>query len=32
VVKRIVPRLPPPLTRPIVSYLDVVHNRAAVAI
>lgn len=32
VVKRIVPRLPPPLTRPIVPYLDVVHNRAAVEI
>jgi radical SAM family uncharacterized protein len=30
--KRIVPTLPPPLTRPIVPYLDTVHNRAAVEI
>ena len=30
--KRIVATLPPPLTRPIVPYLDTVHNRAAVEI
>ncbi len=32
VVKRFVPRLPPPLTSPIVPYLDIVHNRGAVEI
>jgi len=32
IVKRIVPRLPAPPTRPVVPYLDVVHNRAAVEI
>lgn len=32
VVKRFVPRLPPPLTRPIVPYLDIVHNRAGLEI
>jgi len=30
--KRIVPTLPPPLTRPVVPYLDTVHNRAAIEI
>ena len=30
--KRIVATLPPPLTRPIVPYLDTVHNRAVVEI
>lgn len=32
VVKRIVPRLPPPPTRFIVPYLDITHNRVAVEI
>ncbi len=32
VVKRIVPVLPPPVTRFIVPYIDVVHNRAAIEI
>jgi radical SAM family uncharacterized protein/radical SAM-linked protein len=32
IVKRIVPTLPPPLTRPVVPYLGVVHDRAAVEI
>jgi radical SAM family uncharacterized protein len=32
VTKRIVPRLPPPLTRPIVPYVDVTHNRVAIEI
>lgn len=32
VVRRIVPRLPPPITRFIVPFVDVVHNRAAVEI
>jgi radical SAM family uncharacterized protein len=32
VVKRIVPKLPPPLTRFIVPYIDTVHNRAAIEI
>ncbi|MGD8791048.1 MAG: TIGR03960 family B12-binding radical SAM protein [Anaerolineae bacterium] len=30
--KRIVPTLPPPVTRPVVPYVDTVHNRAAVEI
>lgn len=30
--KRIVPTLPPPLTRPLVPYIDTVHNRAAIEI
>jgi len=30
--KRIVSTLPPPLTRPVVPYLDTVHNRAVVEI
>jgi radical SAM family uncharacterized protein len=30
--KRIVAMLPPPLTRPVVPYLDTVHNRAAIEI
>jgi radical SAM family uncharacterized protein len=30
--KRIVTTLPPPLTRPVVPYLDTVHNRAVVEI
>jgi radical SAM family uncharacterized protein len=30
--KRIVATLPPPVTRPIVPYLDTVHNRAAIEI
>ena len=32
VLKRIVPTLPPPLTRMIVPYIDTVHNRLAVEI
>jgi len=32
VVKRIVPRLPPPLTRLIVPYVDVTHNRIPIEI
>jgi radical SAM-linked protein len=32
IVKRILPRLPTPVTQPIVPFLDVVHNRAAVEI
>ncbi len=32
VVKRIVPVLPPPVTRFIVPYIDIVHNRAAIEI
>ncbi len=32
IVKRIVPKLPPPLTRFIVPYIDTVHNRAPVEI
>jgi radical SAM family uncharacterized protein len=32
VLKRIVPRLPAPPTRPIVPYLDVTHNRFSVEI
>ena len=32
VVKRIAPKLPPPLTRFIVPYIDTVHNRAAIEI
>jgi radical SAM family uncharacterized protein len=32
VVKRIVPRLPPPPLRPVVPYLDTVHNRYAIEI
>ncbi len=32
VVKRVVTVLPPPLTRFIVPYIDVVHNRAAIEI
>jgi radical SAM family uncharacterized protein len=30
--KRIVATLPPPVTRPIVPYIDVVHNRGAIEI
>ncbi len=30
--KRIVAVLPPPLTRPIVPYIDTVHNRAAIEV
>ncbi len=30
--KRIVAQLPPPVTRPLVPYVDVVHNRAAIEI
>jgi radical SAM family uncharacterized protein len=30
--KRIVASLPPPVTRPVVPYLDTVHNRAAIEI
>jgi radical SAM family uncharacterized protein len=30
--KRIVPTLPPPVTDPIVPYIDTVHNRAAIEI
>jgi len=30
--KRIVATLPPPITRPVVPYLDTIHNRAAVEI
>ncbi len=32
VVKRIVPRLPPPPLRPVVPYLQTVHNRYAIEI
>ena len=32
VLKRIVPVLPPPVTRPVVPFVDVVFNRAAVEI
>ncbi|HKY83344.1 MAG TPA: TIGR03960 family B12-binding radical SAM protein [Anaerolineales bacterium] len=32
VIKRIVPQLPPPMTRFIVPYIDVTHNRVAVEI
>jgi radical SAM family uncharacterized protein len=32
VVKRIAPKLPPPLTRFIVPYIDTVHNRAPIEI
>jgi radical SAM family uncharacterized protein len=32
VVKRVVPVLPPPMTRFVVPYIDVVHNRAAIEI
>lgn len=32
IVKRIVPVLPPPVTRFIVPYIDTVHNRAAIEI
>lgn len=32
VIKRIVPKLPPPLTDFIVPYIDTVHNRAAIEI
>ncbi len=32
VLKRIVPLLPPPVTRFIVPYIDIVHNRGAVEI
>jgi radical SAM family uncharacterized protein len=32
VVKRIVPRLPPPPLRPVVPYLETVHNRYAIEI
>jgi radical SAM family uncharacterized protein len=30
--KRIVAELPPPVTRPVVPYLDTIHNRAAIEI
>lgn len=30
--KRVVPRLPPPPTRPVVPHIDIVHNRAMVEI
>ena len=30
--KRIVATLPPPITRPVVPYLDTIHNRAAIEI
>ena len=30
--KRIVPVLPPPVTRPLVPYIDTVHNRATIEI
>lgn len=30
--KRIVSALPPPVTRPVVPYLDTIHNRAAIEI
>ncbi|MGB7540245.1 MAG: TIGR03960 family B12-binding radical SAM protein [Anaerolineales bacterium] len=32
IVKRIVPRLPPPPLRPVVPYLETVHNRYAIEI
>jgi radical SAM family uncharacterized protein len=32
VVKRVVPMLPPPVTRFVVPYIDVVHNRAVIEI
>jgi radical SAM family uncharacterized protein len=32
IVKRIVPRLPPPPLRPIVPYIETVHNRYAIEI
>jgi radical SAM family uncharacterized protein len=32
VCKRIVATLPPPVTRPLVPYIDTVHNRAAIEI
>ena len=32
VVKRIVPKLPPPLTKIIVPYIDTIHNRAPIEI
>lgn len=32
VVKRMVPVLPPPLTRPVVPFIDTAHNRAVVEI
>jgi radical SAM family uncharacterized protein len=32
VCKRIVTTLPPPVTRPLVPYIDTVHNRAAIEI
>jgi radical SAM family uncharacterized protein len=32
IVKRIVPVLPPPPTKPIVPFIDIVHNRAAIEI
>ena len=30
--KRIVAELPPPVTKPVVPYLDTIHNRAAIEI
>jgi radical SAM family uncharacterized protein len=30
--KRIVPTLPPPITRPVVPYIDTIHNRGAIEI
>jgi radical SAM superfamily enzyme YgiQ (UPF0313 family) len=32
VIKRIVPRLPPPPVRPVVPYIETVHNRYAIEI
>ncbi len=32
VIKRIVPKLPPPLTKFLVPYVDIVHNRAPIEI
>jgi radical SAM family uncharacterized protein len=32
VIKRIIPRLPPPLTRSIVPFIDVAHNRIPIEI
>jgi radical SAM family uncharacterized protein len=32
ILKRIVPKLPPPLTRPIVPYIDITHNRISIEI
>jgi radical SAM family uncharacterized protein len=32
IVRQIVPKLPPPVTRPVVPYIEVVHDRGAVEI